>query len=282
MATRPTYSHDIERLKTAYVNALRDIEHELLRLDLTDFSRAQSTAVLMQIRQILDELGIETGVWCTEIIPEAAKDGVASAIHSLGLTSTLHEARMIARFNEINTRLVETIIADTQADLMAVNDNISRRVRNAIQRSTAEAMRANAAAGITGRRTISRDILQGMKQQLGDSLASAIVDSRGRRWRPETYVDMLARTKLMHAHLEATTNEAIEQGALYGVISSHSAKDACANYEGTIVRLSSEAEGNYPTLDELRGSGRIFHPNCRHVVTPTFDPQRSERRLKRT
>lgn len=282
MATRPTYSHDIERLKRAYVNALRDIERELLRFDVTDFSRAQSTAVMFQIRQILDGLGMETGLWCTEAIPEAAKDGVANAIHALGLTPTLHEARMIARFNEINTRLVETIVADTQADLMAVNDNISRRVRNAIQRATAEAMQANAAAGITGRRTISRDILQGLKQRLGDSVATGIVDSRGRRWKPETYVDMVVRTKLMYAHLEATTNEALDHGALYGVISSHSAKDACSAYEGTIVRLSPEAAGNYPTLDELRGSGKIFHPNCRHVVTPTFDPQRSERRLKRT
>lgn len=84
---------------------------------------------------------------------------------------------------------------------------------------------------------------------------------------------MVVRTKMMYAHMEATTNEAIERGVMYGTISSHGAKDGCGQYEGKVVKLVQDAPGDYPSVDALRASGAIFHPNCKHVITPKRYPE---------
>jgi hypothetical protein len=61
---------------------------------------------------------------------------------------------------------------------------------------------------------------------------------------------------------------------MYATISSHGATDGCAPYEGKVVKLVSEAPGSYPTVDELRSSNKIFHPNCKHTIIPIRDPRR--------
>ncbi|MDT2236643.1 hypothetical protein P7H19_10540 [Paenibacillus larvae] len=48
-------------------------------------------------------------------------------------------------------------------------------------------------------------------QELGKSLDSGIIDAAGRRWRPDTYVEMLTRTKMMNTYREATTISALSE-----------------------------------------------------------------------
>nr|WP_328285998.1 phage minor capsid protein [Brevibacillus agri] len=208
----------------------------------------------------------------TRNLPIAAADGVAAAIYALGVADTFEEARKIAKFNRMNKAMVDAVIADTQADLLAVTQNVERKVRAAVRQVTADSMRANMARGVNGRRTVSRDILDGLRMKLGDSVNTGIIDAAGRRWRPEVYVDMVTRTKTMEAHMEATINEGVAREAFYGVISRHGATDACRNWEGKVVKLVPDAPGNYPYLGDLRGGREIFHPNCKHVVTPVRKP----------
>lgn len=274
-APRPDYEYEISRLVSEYTRAMYRIASELERLDITDMSRASAQAALVEVVRILSELNGTSAEWVTRNLPVAATDGVAAAIFALGVAETFGEARTIAKFNRMNRAMVDAVIADTQADLLAVTQNVERKVRAAVRQVTAESMRANMARGVNGRRTISRDILDGLRKKLGDSVNTGIVDAAGRRWRPEVYVDMLTRTKMMYAHMEATVNEAVAREAYYGVVSSHGAKDACRNYEGKIVKLVSDAPGDYPYIGDLRGGRDIFHPNCRHVVSPIRNPERS-------
>ncbi|MEW9697955.1 phage minor capsid protein [Paenibacillus sp. SI8] len=272
----PNYDYAIERLVDAYKAAVGDILVELRGLDVTDSSRANSAAALAEVARILTQLNDESARWCEEFIPQAARDGVIRAIVSLGGGITVAEAETIAKFNRMNANMAAAAVADTQADLLAVTQNVDRKVRAAVRNVVGQSMRANMAAGINGRRTIARDVLDGMRRTLGDVVSSGIIDARGRRWRPEVYADMITRTKLMLTHMEATANEAIARGALFGVISRHNATDACAKYEGKIVKLTPEADGDYPYVGDLRASGAIFHPNCKHVVSPIRDPRKYE------
>ncbi|WP_338461568.1 phage minor capsid protein [Brevibacillus borstelensis] len=269
---RPDYEYEIAHLVSAYKRAVSDILRELERLDLTDISRAQAQAALAEVARILASLNEESAAWVAANIPKAATDGVAAAIFALGVAETFEEARSIAKFNRMNRAMVDAVIADTQADLLAVTQNVERKVRAAVRQVTADSMRANMARGVNGRRTISRDILDGLRKKLGDSVNTGIVDAAGRRWRPEVYVDMVTRTKTMEAHMEATINEGVAREAFYGVISRHGATDACRNWEGKVVKLVPDAPGNYPYLGDLRGGREIFHPNCKHVVTPVRKP----------
>ncbi|GIQ63705.1 hypothetical protein PACILC2_22730 [Paenibacillus cisolokensis] len=276
MATERDIERGISALVAAYKDAVDRIRAELLRLDITDMSRANTTAALREVARILSELNEESAAWVAEFIPEAARAGVVKAIVDLGVVETVKEAEKIAKFNRVNANLVAAVVEDTQADLLAVTQNVDRRVKTAVRKVTADSVRANMAAGINGRKTISREILAGLRRELGSAVETGIIDAAGRRWKPEVYVDMVVRTKTAQASRDAAVNEAVQRGAFYGVISSHGATDACRKYEGKIVKLTPDAPGDYPYIGDLPRR-EIFHPNCRHTVTPVRNPERLRR-----
>jgi hypothetical protein len=265
-----------EQLVDAFKRAIQRIQNELNGIDLTDFQRANANAVMASISEVLTNLNEEAAAWVEANVPLAARAGVAESIVALGVVDTLAEANTIVKFNRVNKALVEAVIADTQADLLAVTTNVERKVRSAVRQVTSEVLRENLAAGINGRKTIRGEILANLRSKLGASLNTGIIDSAGRRWDPSVYTEMLTRTKLMRTHIEATMNESVSREAYYGKISAHGAKDACRNYEGRVVKLTADAPGNYPYIGNLIGGRDIFHPNCKHVVSPIRNPERYE------
>ncbi|MGF9711635.1 phage minor capsid protein [Paenibacillus naphthalenovorans] len=270
----PTYEYEIAALVAAYKDAVGRIKRELERLDLAGLSRANAEIALAEIARILASLNEESAAWVAANIPAAARGGIVNTLIALGVAETAEQAQALVKFNRMNANMVAAAIADTQADLLAVTQNVDRRVRSAVRQAVADSMRANMAAGINGRRTISRDILTEMRRSLGSAVETGIIDAAGRRWRPEVYVDMVTRTKMAATYNEATTNEAIQRGAFYAVISRHNATDACTKWEGRIIRLTAEAPGDYPTYSEAKATGEIWHPNCRHTYIPARRPDR--------
>ncbi|WP_239613925.1 phage minor capsid protein [Cohnella mopanensis] len=257
----------VDKLTLAYKTAVARILAELERIDLTDMSRASSIAVLAEVSKILVGLNEESAAWVAENVPLAARDGVLTALTSLGIRNP----EQVVRLTRLNQEMVKAVIEDTQADLLAVTQNVERRVRAAVRQVTGDALRTNMAAGINGRRTNTHDIMAGLRKKLGDSVNTGIIDASGRRWRPEVYVDMVVRTKMASAHRESTINEAVGRGAYYGRISRHGAKDACASWEGKIVKLVPDAPGPFPYIGDLPRR-EIFHPCCRHLVSPIRVP----------
>jgi hypothetical protein len=170
-------------------------------------------------------------------------------------------------FNRLNRDFIKTAVADTQDDLLQVSQNIERKVRTAIRQVTAEAMRSNLTQGINTTDSIKRDILKNLRERLGDSINTGIIDAAGRRWKPETYVEMVTQTKLAQTQRESTINDALGRNANYGIISSHGAKDLCRNWEGKIVKLTPDAPGDMPYYGSLPNR-EIFHPRCKHVISP--------------
>ncbi|CAH1194624.1 hypothetical protein PAECIP111892_01771 [Paenibacillus auburnensis] len=241
----PVYDYDVAILVRAYKSAISAISGELSRLDLTAMSRANAKSALAEVAVILRSLNDESAAWVERYIPKAATDGIARTIVALGAADTLEDAEKIAKFNRINREFVASAVADTQADLLAVTQNVDRRVKQAIRQVTADSMRANLTRGINGNRTLNADILQRMRKTLGSAVDTGIVDSAGRRWRPEVYVEMVTRTKMAATNRESTVNEAVGRGAYYGVISRHNAIDKCRGYEGMIVKLTPDAPGDY-------------------------------------
>lgn len=263
----PSYEYEIAKLVKYYEDALRQISRELERIDITDIKRAHMLAVQKEIAGILSELDEKASAWVASNIPKATEDGVIRAIVALGVVDTVEEARKIVEFNRLNRDLITTAVADTQDDLLQITQNVSRKVRTAIREVTAEAIRSNLTRGINASDPIKRDIVAELRKRLGDSINTGIIDASNRRWNPKVYAEMVVRTKMAHTERESSINEALERDANYGVISSHGAKDACRNWEGKIVKLTPDAEGPYPYVGSLPRR-EIFHPNCKHVVTP--------------
>jgi hypothetical protein len=263
----PNYNYEVEQIVKAYEKAIDNILRELERIDLTNFQRANALATLKSISEILAELNEEAGKLAKANLEKAASDGIIRALIALEVATSAAEAEKIVAFNRLNKQYVAALIADTQADLLAVTQNVDKKVRAAVRQATAEAMRNNLPRGINASDPIRRAILEDLRKTLGDSVNTGIIDAAGRRWKPATYVDVLVRTKMMEAHKEATINEAVPRGAVYGIISKHGAKDACRNYEGKIVKLDRSAPGDYPFIYDLP-KREIFHPYCKHVVSP--------------
>lgn len=272
----PSYDYDVDKLVSAFKQALQKVRNELNGMELTGMRRAIVLVTIREIESILSELLDDADDWIQEYIPKAASGGVAETLVALGVVETVEEAIKAVKFSKIIENMVAAAIADTQADILAVTQNVERKVRSAIRKAYADSVRENMAAGINGRRTISRDALDRMRQELGKSLDSGIIDAAGRRWRPDTYVEMLTRTKMMNTYREATTISALERDAQYAVISRHGATDACSNWEGKIIKLTAEAPGPYPTYDQLRATKEIFHPHCKHTFTPIRSVRRYE------
>ncbi len=268
----PNYNYKTEQLVSAYKSAVKRIKRELERVDLSDFQRAQQRKVLEDIADILSELDATTKAWVASNIPEAVEDGAAGTLYAIGAAETLDEAHRLLEFSRLNRELVKTVVADTQDDLLQVTQNISRKVRTSVRKVAGEVLRENLTEGVNGQRTLRNDMLQRLRSDLGKAVDTGIIDAAGRRWRPEVYVDMAVRTKMMEAHKEATQNEAVARGANYAVISSHGATDKCRLWERRIIKLTRDADGDYPYIGDLPRR-QIFHPNCRHHITPVRDPE---------
>jgi len=262
-----------EALVAAYKAGIKRINAELATFALSDMSRAIRLATLKAIADILAEINGEASEWVEKHVTEAVRLGIIDAIIATGAAKTVAEAAKIVSFNRANQALIDAVITDTYADLLAVTQNIDRRTRAAVRQASATVMRENMAAGINGRKTIGREIMAELRKTLGNAVETGIVDAGGRRWRPETYVDMVTRTKIAEAQRESTANEAVQRGVFYGVISSHGATDACARWEGKIVKLTMDAAGEYPYIGDLPRR-EIFHPNCKHLVTPIRNPEK--------
>ena len=228
--------------------------------------------MLSEISKLLSEVDAEAKAWVKANVPAVALDGTAKAIVNLGAAKTIEEAREIASFNRANKAMIEAVIADTQADLLAVTQNMDRKTKSAIRKVAAQAMQSNMAKGINGAKTIKADVLAGLRKTMGEAVNTGIIDAAGRRWKPNDYADMLTRTKLMDTYNESARNEGIDRGAYYAIITSHGATDACKFHEGKIVKLVADAPGNYQTLDELRATNEIFHPRCKHSYTVFSNP----------
>ncbi|NUJ19556.1 minor capsid protein [Bacillus glycinifermentans] len=265
----PTYRYEVDQLTAYYKDAVKDIMAELDRVDLDNFRQANAKATLSSIAKILSELDDKTKEWVEKNIPIAARQGVINTIIALGIAQTVEKASQIASFSRLNKEMVAAAVADTQADLLAVTQNIDRKTKAAVRKAVSDSMRYHMTRGENGRRTIAADIRNTLQQ----SVRTGIIDAAGRRWRPEVYADMVTRTKMMETYREATTNEALRRNVYYAVISSHGATDACRNYEGKIMKLTDDAPGDYPTYDQLKASGQIWHPNCKHTFSPTRNPE---------
>ncbi|AZU64883.1 minor capsid protein [Neobacillus mesonae] len=269
---RPTYDYEIKTLVAYYEEALRQINAELMSIDLTDLQRAHVLAVQKEIASIISGLDDNASKWVAANIPVAVGDGILRSMLALGVAESIEEARTIVKFNRLNRELVKAAVADTQSDLLQVTQNVSRKVRAAIRQTTAEVLRTNLTQGVNATATLKRDIMRDLRGKLGGSLKTGIIDASGRRWKPQVYAEMVVRTKMASAQREAAINDGLARGALYGVISAHGAKDMCRVWENRVISLTPGAPGGYPYIGDLPRRD-IFHPNCKHVVTPVRYPE---------
>ncbi|WP_431819258.1 phage minor capsid protein (plasmid) [Bacillus thuringiensis] len=270
----PSYEENVGRFTSIYRKALIRLRKELDRVDVTTLTHASTYALIRNMQAELRQVDKDAVEWVKENIPLAMKDGIADSLVALEYVESREEAIRIVRFNQVNAMLLLKATQDTFEDVLGITQNMNKHFVKEIRKVSAEVIAENIAMNnqvqITSKEMTKR--IEELQKRLRDSMDVAIVDKGHRKWSVEHYTDMLARTKMTQLHSEACSNEAVGRGAYYATISFNaSTKDACRHHQGRIVKLTSEAEGNYPTVDQLKISGQIFHPNCKHHIIPLRD-----------
>lgn len=103
----------------------------------------------------------------------------------------------------------------------------------------------------------------------------AIVDKAGRRWKLDNYVRMVTKTKAQEVVVSGIKDYVQEHnghGDLARIPFNPLTNDPCLPFQGLIISMTGATPG-YRTYDEIRATGHIFHPNCRHTPIPywSFD-----------
>lgn len=273
----PNYERDIEKYIKEYKRAMEEITERVLTLsDMSTIDNQQVNSLLSQITFILGDLSEKTDEWVVEHISKAFDEGRAGTILALGLSAeSQSEALIGGAMSMLQRNTLDALIADTFEDLLYATQNTSRKVKKIVRDTVSERMRINTAQQL-GRRTQTKDIVerlskQGLSRRLKKDGWVGIVDKANRRWNLTTYAEMVVRTKMQQSYVEGVRSEALERGVDLAIISSHGATDPCSNHEGAIISMNGTTKG-YPSYAELRGSDEIFHPNCKHTISPLRSP----------
>lgn len=268
MTRRDEYDEYVDDLRALFIDAeikTRELYASLYTSEETRLTRAMLQARLAQLEAIIEELDAGAVKWADNAITVATLDATAESLVSMGLVDTLEEAEKVAQLSAINKSYTFAQIATTQNDLLATSSYMKKQATSYISQSFSDELRAQIAIGRNNPKTLKSAVIKRIKAKKDIH----IKDSAGRAWKTRDYVDMLAQTKMMEAHKGASINAGVEEGAKHGKISRHGATDDCKKWEGKIVKLVEDADGEYPFIDDLPNR-EIFHPRCRHVVTPIF------------
>nr|WP_159444459.1 phage minor capsid protein [Carboxydocella sporoproducens] len=146
---------------------------------------------------------------------------------------------------------------------------IGRRIDDQFRRVALEEAGRKMASGTT-----IKDMKQRVIQRLLDQGQTAFVDKLGRKWRLDSYAEMVARTTTREAASAATINTCREAGLdLVKITTHYPTCEKCAPLQGKVFSISGE-DKRYPKLmDEYRPP---IHPNCRHSLHPyvrELDPE---------
>jgi hypothetical protein len=177
-------------------------------------------------------------------------------------------------FPHVHREAVNLLVQNVTTRLEDLNQVIGRRVLDIYREISLESLRSQ---------IIGTEAWRAASERFRDDLASrgitGFVDKRGRQWNMTTYVQMVARTTPMEAHLQGTCNRLLENGIDLVKVSDHvDPCEKCAPWEGKVLSISGQTQG-YPTVAEARSQG-LFHPNCRHATSGYLKPHLEEAQRK--
>jgi Phage minor capsid protein 2 len=271
----PTYRREIENVERVYKQALKKVVAQLQAVNPEDLVRREVyESQIRQLTFIINELDREAETWITEILTQSFTDSQVAALVTIGTAKDLVEAKGKHGFSLMSRQRIEAMIDQTFDEVLQAHSQMGKQLKQLVRDVQAEVLRENVArqegSVSTAKDLRSALIREGFSKSLIEDKWKGIVDAGGRRWDLTVYSQMVAKTKIQQTQIEGARLMALENDTDLAMISSHGAKDACRHFEGQIISLEGRTRG-YMTLSELRNSGLIFHPNCRHSVHPIGD-----------
>ena len=192
---------NILKITDTFKTAYKDIYDEIANA--TNFGVANRKAILKQIEQILEDLGVDTQKFIESELPKYYKSGADDAIKQLrnvGAPVNVSEG-----FNQIHKDAIVALVDETSEAFGEAMTGVSRSARLLLGRAVREAITQRMATSI-----ISGDALRDIKQMIVGLLQQqgldALVDRGGRKWKLDRYAEMLFRTKAVEARNRGLSN----------------------------------------------------------------------------
>ena len=178
------------------------------------------------------------------------------------------------KFTDAQQATLDKLMTDTYNDMLIATNYMSESAKRFVRVKTSQVMQLQQALR-QGNKSLAYSLARQLEAgKLGKDASTqaftGIVDKAGRRWNLKTYSEMVVRTKVQQAHIYGTAQQGHEMGYHLFIISSHNALDACSHWEGKIISVGESIDG-YSSYEELAASNEIFHPNCKHHITPISD-----------
>jgi hypothetical protein len=201
--------------------------------------------------------------------------GLMAEYDSVGIIYT-YDTIIVEVKEMVNTEVLFKIKRATVNDLLQVTRNTDFMVKKLVQETMGKHLTARNLLK-TGRQDLVGLVLKDLRGKgLEDSISNnmiAIVDKAGRRWKVNTYVDMVVQTKAHQVYVQGIKDFSSSHGGkgdLARIPHNPLTKDACLKHEGKIISMTGATAG-YETYDYLQSTGDIFHPRCRHAPIPYWD-----------
>lgn len=260
----------------AYVEIYNILYSTLDYKENPNFSQLSMYSALKQIEDILYKLGVDVQTLVTTHIQDCVErgylDSVIGYLSAENLTGVaLATAILEFPFSALANDVAEQFAKDTFKDLLQANNNTAYSIQQLMREVFSKHMAAQALLDKSYHSAAS-EILKdltgtALKKKIENGVIS-IVDKAGRRWKLETYVDMVVKTKYQQARVEGMREFAKETGRMdLARIPTNGAKDHCRIFEGLVISLTGATNG-YQTYDDLQATNLIFHPRCRHTPMP--------------
>lgn len=254
---------DEEKQIQQLVSLYRQGFEEILRAIVQKEAKGQWTQywrdLLLEVRVILQQLDQYADQWIERTIGQVYSQAAAQTVAFLSQLGMQRPGR--AEFAQVHQRAVDVVAQNMADNLRGATQFIGRRVNDVFRQVGLEQTGGKLAAGQTW-----QDMKRKVVQQLLDKGQTAFVDRLGRKWRLDTYAEMVARTTTREAASVATLNTCQEFGLdLVQITTHYPTCEKCAPLQGKVYSISGNDE-RYPRLTDERRPP--IHPNCRHSCHP--------------
>lgn len=267
-----------DKIIKIYGEAYRKLFSETLEILYSDFgvlatpSYQSQLGLLKLIEGRLNNLHLTV---TDEIRTELSRQYVmAQAFHTIATETVkdLNDFYGHMPYTELNHYKMEQIVQDTMEDLLFVTQHTNKEIKKLVRDTFAKNIQYHGLQNESQKhlkQIIERQLSkQGLSKSLSEKGFVGITDKSGRKWNLKTYVDMAVNTKMTQAYTEGLKDSCLDSGKDLAIIPDKSSKDSCKNFEGMIISMTGQTTG-FMTYDQLKATGLIFHPRCRHTVFPT-------------
>ncbi|MBN2262637.1 MAG: hypothetical protein JW735_06985, partial [Prolixibacteraceae bacterium] len=251
---------NVQKLTKTFKAAYRSIVKEIDTA--TDWGVRNRKAILSQIEQTLQDLGVNVQAFLETELTDYYKTGADEAIKQLDNIGA--DISVKSGFNRIHNQAIAALVDDASRAFGESMTGVARSAQLLLGRISRETLTQKIAEGVIGGKA-RKEVGKIIKGTLREQGLDALIDKSGRSWTLDRYADMLFRTKVVEARNRGLINRMVENDYDLVQVSSHpDTCPICAPWQGQILSARGATPG-YPTVAKAEAAG-LFHPNCRHAI----------------